>query len=108
MDNLHRFTLKLAGICLTTCALLSIANTAAAGPAAVQTPDGYVCTHNPNGKLMVRSGPGRNYGAVSALKSGKPVSVLGQTGGGDDAIWLNVKHRKVVGWVRYDYVCGFN
>ena len=106
MNHLTAYLPKLAGLSLITATCLMAASASAStGPAGMQTLSGNVCTHNPQGSLMVRNGPGRNSRALSSLKNGAVVLVLDKSTGSDGEVWYNIKHQRLGGWVRYDYVC---
>lgn len=63
-----------------------------------------VCTHDSDGSLTLRSGPGKSYEEMRQIPRGKTVQELDTTSG-DGFQWSKVAYRGNTGWVRSDYLC---
>lgn len=65
----------------------------------------YVCTHNGNGTLNLRSGPGQGFNVIRQISNGSAVNPVDSGTGSDGYLWHKVNYRGSVGWVRGDYLC---
>ncbi len=65
-----------------------------------------VCTRNRNGRLSLRTGPGRDYRKIKEIPNGHTLALNFSEYGNDGFRWWNVYHNGNQGWVRSDYVCG--
>lgn len=65
---------------------------------------GYACTHQTNGNVLLRSGPGQNYKVLARMPNGSDVSIIGERNS-NGWVWYKVKFGRSVGWARSDYIC---
>lgn len=65
-----------------------------------------VCTHQRNGRLSLRTGPGQNYPKVKEIRNGNQVALVNAEYSPDGFRWWNVLHNGTRGWARADYICG--
>jgi hypothetical protein len=70
-----------------------------------QNPYGRICTHQRNGRLSMRTGPGRNYNKITEIPNGNIVALSGGQYGTDGIYWWRANYNGRGGWVRSDYVC---
>ena len=98
-------------ILTATALLFAIALPAAAqvGPAyrsAQGNNYGNVCTAERGSTLSLRSGPGKNYRALTQIRDGRGISLNSSQYGSDGFKWWLTSANGRQGWVRADYVCG--
>ena len=97
---------------LTATALLfaiALPATAQVGPAyrsAQGNSYGNICTATPGSSLSLRSGPGKNYRALTQVRDGNTIGFNTSQYGQDGFRWLLTSANGRQGWVRADYVCG--
>jgi uncharacterized protein YraI len=97
---------------LTATALLfaiALPATAQVGPAyrsAQGNSYGNVCTAERGSSLSLRSGPGKNYLALTQIRDGNSVALYNSQYGRDGFKWWLTSANGRQGWVRADYVCG--
>jgi uncharacterized protein YgiM (DUF1202 family) len=65
----------------------------------------YICTHDSNGRLNIRSGAGQQYGVVTQARNGGVVQIMANSQGGDGYLWQKVAYGDATGWVRADFLC---
>lgn len=65
-----------------------------------------VCTNTRNGRLSLRTGPGKSYSKVKEIPNGHTVALNYSRHDNDGFRWWNATHKGSRGWVRADYVCG--
>lgn len=65
-----------------------------------------VCTNTYNGRLSLRTGPGKNYPKIKEIPNGHTVALNYSEYDNDGFRWWNANHKGSRGWVRADYVCG--
>jgi uncharacterized protein YraI len=69
---------------------------------------GTVCTAEHGSSLSLRSGPGKNFRAITQIRDGKSVFLEGSRYGQDGFNWLRTSSNGRQGWVRADYICGIS
>ncbi|PSB56412.1 SH3 domain-containing protein [Chamaesiphon polymorphus CCALA 037] len=67
---------------------------------------GNVCTSERGSSLSLRTGPGKNYRALTQIRDGNSVVLFNSTYGRDGFKWWQTAANGRQGWVRADYVCG--
>jgi uncharacterized protein YraI len=67
---------------------------------------GNVCTAERGSSLSLRSGPGKNYRALTQIRDGNSVVLTNSQYGRDGFKWWLTSANGRQGWVRADYVCG--
>lgn len=100
-------TLKSLSVALITLGTLTLSlNAHAVGPAynGGGSPHGSVCTHQQNGNVLLRSGPGQKYKVLARMPNGSDVSIIDEREVGG-WLWYKVKYNRLVGWARHDYIC---
>jgi uncharacterized protein YgiM (DUF1202 family) len=67
----------------------------------------HVCTNNSDGRLSLRTGPGKSNRKIMELSNNTNINVLSSINGQDGFMWFRVRHdgTGAKGWVRSDYVC---
>lgn len=70
-----------------------------------QNPYGRICTHQRNGRLSMRTGPGQNYNKITEIPNGNIVALSGGEYGSDGIYWWRANYNGRGGWIRSDYVC---
>ncbi len=85
-------------------AIQNIPASAQVGPGN-QSNQPFICTRDYNGRLNMRSGPGRQFGIITQLANGMYVQQLSSRQGSDGFLWYQINYRGAVGWVRGDYLC---
>lgn len=65
---------------------------------------GYVCTHQANSNVLLRSGPSQKHKVLARMPNGSDVSIIGEREVGG-WLWYKVKYGRQVGWARHDYIC---
>ncbi|MBA3923086.1 MAG: SH3 domain-containing protein [Nostocaceae cyanobacterium] len=64
-----------------------------------------VCTHDSDGSLTLRRGPGKDYEEMRQIPSKKVIQELDSRHSEDGFQWSKVSYKGTTGWVRSDYLC---
>lgn len=69
-------------------------------------PYAQVCTNDIDGRLSVRSGPGRRFPKLGEIPNGQIVGLISDQYERDGFRWWRIIYGNRSGWVRADYLCG--
>ncbi len=69
---------------------------------------GTVCTAERGSSLSVRSGSGKNYRVLTQIRDKNAIKIYDMQYGKDGFRWLFASANGIQGWVRADYICGYD